>query len=1335
MKLKSLLFMVTLLFCCLGVRAQGKVVFEEHFVAEPTDPSAVGFYEFINNEEGDERSIESNEGALFIFNADGTLDENSWWRRAIKFRNLDLSEGKIYRLDFSLKGTNRYDDGTGKEGDARPRCKASAQLLQGEDDADISLFDYNGAEQRAEFQAFNESEYEKYSKTFFFASEALQKEKYAEKGKGELADKYFLSLSVFNPGMFYLKDVVLSETNAVQSAEFGQYAIKINFGSNTNIADLARADEKGLVLFDDLSCASVKAGDAIMEVEAIEYHADGCLYIFTVDEIDAETNVVVSFTNPTDEKQIKFKGSIDTPASLFDIENQEVAFNEALVGVLSYLYQDPTLKSSYPQDRAFAIDKTLNEFTFTFDRKISTASAKAVLTRGESEQELVVKEGQDEFVETITFVRNDNGLLASNNKITLTNIISEQDMGESMVYTITFEAGKPQVAKETITPIHQIDFSNDNVNTIPAGWTLRNDINDDNPEGEVRASGTSQGSGPRLFHYDLGDYKNVFYVRSNVAAEKNGKTTATYGDLENAEVIIPAGMLHIDFLASGYKKAGQKVLCEVLNADGTEVLASLEKTTNEVTPDGGPAAQEKFTVEYNNPAEQKVIFRYTVFADGMQETMLSGIIVNTYEKTEGDTPDDKTIFADATYGGAENNCAPKAESGWELWQGGERRTAGGNFNYNGTRIFNDLALKGLKVGYYCNGQWPNGYVMYGTGELEGAPKLTLPAGALDITYYAANWKVNEAREIHFQILDSEGTVLEENVTYTSNDKNMDGQRGATYEADKFTFTFDCPADGDYIIKLGSPAGETFMGNISIVQPGSRAVKFYFLLAAAVESAQAALVKCEDAMYDGATKTALAEAIAKYEDPEKITMTTEEEFQAAINELNTLEKSMLTRYEYIPRFNKAVADATTLYTEAIGSKYEKLECYSALEETVSNYSEVNPSDLEDAELIAATTDLENYGALFKNMKKAADDVLTKQIVGAANQLVDMDIEMVDNEWVNKAKEAISDDQDIAYQLKLRLAKAIYDQCAEGDPFKTPVLDPETGEEIPGQFESQSISADYFIQNGIFYAVNLTESRDMQSTDQVPGWNVNKISGNVGYQWSWSAWDGSKYNPVKDVFMIAGWNSDLVFSQNVSELPVGKYRLVMGTQDRGFDDNSANKTAALETRPHWTVTGTDGTNQKEGEIFSYIYWQKGEGEKNMTPFDISQQGQWYGLTDCQTAEFDVTDDGEATGSVVIGANMIQYQSSASIDNARLVMVGKIDGYDYAAAAAKLAEIIGNQPIKGDVNGDGIVNGTDIQAVINLIVASEYDKKADVNKDGVVNGTDIQAIINIIVGADAE
>ena len=64
---------------------------------------------------------------------------------------------------------------------------------------------------------------------------------------------------------------------------------------------------------------------------------------------------------------------------------------------------------------------------------------------------------------------------------------------------------------------------------------------------------------------------------------------------------------------------------------------------------------------------------------------------------------------------------------------------------------------------------------------------------------------------------------------------------------------------------------------------------------------------------------------------------------------------------------------------------------------------------------------------------------------------------------------------------------------------------------------------------------------------------------------------------------------------------------------------------------------------------------------------------------------------------------------------------------------AVVIPQGGIKGDVNKDGKVNGTDIQAVINIITEEEYEKDADVNQDQKVNGTDIQEIVNIIVNEE--
>ena len=56
-----------------------------------------------------------------------------------------------------------------------------------------------------------------------------------------------------------------------------------------------------------------------------------------------------------------------------------------------------------------------------------------------------------------------------------------------------------------------------------------------------------------------------------------------------------------------------------------------------------------------------------------------------------------------------------------------------------------------------------------------------------------------------------------------------------------------------------------------------------------------------------------------------------------------------------------------------------------------------------------------------------------------------------------------------------------------------------------------------------------------------------------------------------------------------------------------------------------------------------------------------------------------------------------------------------------------------IKGDVNGDGRVNVSDVAALINMIlgIVPMNQSAADVNGDGRVNVSDVSALINIIMG----
>lgn len=76
-----------------------------------------------------------------------------------------------------------------------------------------------------------------------------------------------------------------------------------------------------------------------------------------------------------------------------------------------------------------------------------------------------------------------------------------------------------------------------------------------------------------------------------------------------------------------------------------------------------------------------------------------------------------------------------------------------------------------------------------------------------------------------------------------------------------------------------------------------------------------------------------------------------------------------------------------------------------------------------------------------------------------------------------------------------------------------------------------------------------------------------------------------------------------------------------------------------------------------------------------------------------------------------------------------------YEATSAWNKFERIVElNDPcnLKGDVNGDCIVNGTDLVVLTNIILGkSENRPAADVNQDGYVNGTDYVVLANIILG----
>ena len=83
---------------------------------------------------------------------------------------------------------------------------------------------------------------------------------------------------------------------------------------------------------------------------------------------------------------------------------------------------------------------------------------------------------------------------------------------------------------------------------------------------------------------------------------------------------------------------------------------------------------------------------------------------------------------------------------------------------------------------------------------------------------------------------------------------------------------------------------------------------------------------------------------------------------------------------------------------------------------------------------------------------------------------------------------------------------------------------------------------------------------------------------------------------------------------------------------------------------------------------------------------------------------------------------------------VPTASVDAYQTTKWWKLFTNIVGvDFSTPGDVNGDGEVNISDVNAVINFILSGQATTAGDVNKDGEVNIADINAVIDIILGGN--
>lgn len=1267
MKFKNLLSLGAMLSCGLVAQAQVPVFHESFEAAQTKQPTDVGYYQEINKEDGDEWSIVEGGavGNCFnFFNTSDVLNPDNFWRRAVKFRNLPLEAGKSYRLSFRFKGSNTYNNG-----DTDVKAKMRVGLMQGVENADISILGEGDKDQYREVSYFNPDEYETYNLMYYFADKANQdakydeqcadKEEYAEENKAQ----YFATFNVFNPGDYYLDEVDLVEAN-IAGIIYNGDVIRVDLGYATNANTLAGTNGY-YVLPND--CVSVKVGGSEVVVESVEARSDGYLYIF-LDEAAEEGEVEVSFTNPAEGGLQYAEGEAITGNVLNFTEKAELkeTFNEE-GDITSWIYGEAQCVATTPIDGSFGLEG-ISEVTFTFDKEVFSGKNDinggpvATLSDGTV---LTLKEGTPEFTKTLTFVSENGNFTKGSYAVTLSDVVTSKGTSNSQNTMLTFEVGKVQVSETVYTLEGSCTFPEANAGGIPEGWTVYSD-------GEERTSENTYGTGGRVFDSKAPQGKGI-YTRAN---GQNLEEGALNGAVISSLVEIPAGDTEIrSFLAHWSNPSSIQV--DVLNSSD-EVVATAQFTPS-VKAEGALNIDgfkfENCALRFTSNGGQYRV-RYTLLTTGLNGMCVGGFDFYKVTETEGDKAESEVV-AKGDFISDGNDKAPAHGTGWKIYRdNGNMRDPGANCNWGGddwtggggprVKTMGNKGMNGAAI-YLAN----NAYATYGEylyqtdhgGPLDGnleEKTLDLKNAKYQVTYHIIAWKnTGSLCSIQLDVYNQEDGITGTPV-YTRKDEVMEdcGSAGnASVDAKKIQFLWNAPKAGKYILKF-TAGGECCVGNVSVETTSSLAVTYATLMNKNLAPAKEELETAKGSdKYAGTTRDALEAMIAEYTNPDFHTVA---EYTDAFAKLDAMVKKSAKRRANIDKYPTCLESIIQGLNDAKGTKFEALEQYPVVEQAYNDYKDVDYVAMDDDALQAAVDLMGNKGALISNMVKNCVPLITKQITDLSAAIVSLDPEMNNHSAVLACGNVISDDQTLVKQLKTLYAAKLYKKIADGYEFK--VFD-----EDMADYVEETIDASFLIQNPNFYNTTVIpagKGNAPSTTEDFPGWNVALESGSIQSLWdtSWGQKGATETQPYYDCAVCSPWGTGkYTVEQLVNNIPVANYTAsIVVASDKVGDDNLPECYAVVGGEQKIFTVDANGNYSRD----------------NNTPIEFENVVP--------------TIDGNF-GSISIGAKMSN-ACFGKVDNATLKMVGKAEGFDYAAAA----KVLGEEVAAGIKNAEVAPEGDPVSVV---------------------------------------
>ena len=1158
------------------------------------------------------------------------------WERVVAFTNTGIAENKSYRISLWVKGDGDFN----------------VALLKGCFNHDQALQAGNGStyvDQTKTFTANDGAEFVRYSYVVWSPSREVMTAKKGDFADDEYWNQDFLRLAFTGIGSYTVDDVKIEEST-VQNIAFNQNVIRVDFGYATNAAELAEANGGAIVL--DNSVVSVKANGEPVEVGSVEIKDGGQFFIFLNEYLDSDAEVTVSFNNPgnlTYSTNVAPESWTNPNAAVYNFTD-EVAYVDEELFATSIEWEEASLVTSSPQNDSFEWEGTIDNFTFTFNKPVWTNAPEngkpiATLVGPGVEEELQVVEF-DGCQPTLTFKRPAGSAALADGMYTISvdNVSNEKDVATTTPFVISFETGFVEMGTVEYTDFASVWMEGEYNTAQPTnGWISYFNGEENSTNANRVGDMVTDGKG-------VGFY---FCQRDGSVAAK-----LTLGEKEEFPFTLPAGNVQITFFATKWQGNGGTYSYKIVKKDNPEeVVASgdiaSEGNTENFTANGaGPVtAIPGAAVKIPDMVAGDYILTLETAA-AWSGTIVYGVDVKTYEELGPSI--NPTVLINESFASVENGKVPAAGSGWAVYDNNNIATKGESQSGR-NRMMSTGSCSNLSIGFYnrCFGTPETYYLTYGEpapeGQEEEEPKFILENAKYSFSWYAVNWKGDE-QTYYFQLINAETGEVEYEMTPVKVTANVNG---GAQSADAVQILFNyIPQGGQYIMKWWM-TGEAIIGKIRVEKMGSLAV--YWKSRLINDGLTKALEERENAAadeYAGTTRDNLDAVIAKNSDPSASGYHTPDDYQTGIDECLAAAKAMATRRDALAKFKSDIEKLATALEE-IDAKYERLEIIPELKELVATYGNVDPSTLEDEELLPVQAKITAGVSAVTDVINAVNNLITKQIHNLLEAIAVYG-EKLDDEfslaWINKGQEALTDDQTVATVLQQILTACIYDSIANGYDFTYFDADSELN-------FADSIDITGYIANNMFYTVNPQKNYEASEANAAfPGWNITE--GTVSNVWWWEGTLAISANkPAVDASIRNIGSNAFKVNQALSNLPVGIYTMIMKTADcSNVADVSTTYVKKDESLP-WST--------------SEVYAQVGENVASVEA-NYGQGQTWRGAADTYLPNIQGTvAAGENTVAMTIGANINCTNDAAQVDDTRLFLTGKIDGFDYRAAAAAIRQ----------------------------------------------------------------